>query len=297
MDAETMTGLLNTDLMFHATSVAETLPTLRQLWTEAPPQQSKNGDDIYLHKKVYHAAYEVPPVPAGLGNGTQTQMPVRQRGGMVYDEANLRRERYVAHQTTSTKGDATPHYTRMYPSMPDRWDDDPLLRAVHRLFAEVFTEAAQLEMGIRQPAGNRMFQFCYRTELQAADGRIKGDPGPEGVHVDGGTAAMILVMRRDNIKPLTGGTRVWSPAQETGKPTQADIDSNKLLHTWEPTHPLEALFFLDESVLHDALQGELLDQGADALRDMLIVDIRRKDLSWQQALPQSYLAVNKIPRK
>lgn len=139
----------------------------------------------------------------------------------------------------------------------------------------------QIDLGIKQPVGVNMFQFCYRTILRAST----GDPGPEGVHVDGGTAAMIMVARRENIKPRTGGTRIWSLDQMTGKPTAEDEASDKLLYTWQPSQPFDALLFLDESVGHEALRGELLDESKQGLRDMFIVDLRRKDRSWHSNAP------------
>ena len=92
---------------------------------------------------------------------------------------------------------------------------------------------------------------------------------------------MILVVKRDNIRPGTGGTRIWSTRQKTGKPTPEDIQSDKVLHTWQPESPFEALFFLDESVMHEALKGELIDGEKAATRDMFILDLRRKDGSWR----------------
>ena len=92
---------------------------------------------------------------------------------------------------------------------------------------------------------------------------------------------MILVVKQDNIRTGTGGTRIWSTQQKTGKPTPEDIQSDKVLHTWRPESPFEALFFLDESVLHEALKGELIDEEKEATRDMFIMDLRRQDRSWR----------------
>ena len=54
-----------------------------------------------------------------------------------------------------------------------------------------------------------------------------------------------------------------------------------MLYTWRPELPFEALFFLDESVLHEALVGELNDEEREATRDMFIMDLRRQDRSWR----------------
>merc|ERR1712187_946971 len=102
---------------------------------------------------------------------------------------------------------------------------------------------------------------------------------------DGATVGMILVANRENIKPRTGGTRIWSATQATGKPTATDLKSDKLLYTWRPSQEFDALFFLDESVLHEALQGELMDPESMGYRDMLILDIRRRDRSWYSVRP------------
>jgi len=280
VDGETMEAWLNADYLHGGSSVEEAWGTFRQLWDAAPAQLSLDCETIYEHKKVFHSSYDF---AAGLREDGQGF--VRNTAGIVTDEDGTRRQRYLAHDTTSTKGHATPHFARFYPALPDTWDKDPLVKALHRLFSDVTAEPHQRRMGIQQPFASNMFQFCYRTEMSGNHAMRKGDPGPEGVHVDGGTAAMILVVRRDNIKPKTGGTRIWSMEQGTGKPTAADVESEKLLDTWTPSLRLDALFFLDESVLHEALRGELIDPDAPALRDMFILDVRRSDLSWFGDLP------------
>lgn len=280
VDGETIKEWLDADMLPRGTSVEESWSTFKNLWNECPSQRSEDCETIYEHKKVFHSSYEFPP---GLSDEGQRLM--RQRDGIVTDEDGTRRQRYFAHETTSTQGEATSHYARYYPALPDKWDNDPMMKAMHRLFAEIYAEPYQRWMGIQPPVGSDMFQFCYRTVMSVDNEILKGDPGPEGVHVDGGTAAMILVVRRDNIKPETGGTRIWSPEQATGKPTTADLKSSKLLHTWKPTQQFDALFFLDESVTHEALRGELIDHHSGALRDMLILDVRRQDRSWHGILP------------
>ena len=96
---------------------------------------------------------------------------------------------------------------------------------------------------------------------------------------------MIMVARQENIRPMTSGTRIWSMNQRTGKPTEEDIASDKVLHTWQPSQPFDALFFLDESVMHEAIRGELLDENMVGTRDMFIADLRRKDSSWNGSIP------------
>lgn len=66
---------------------------------------------------------------------------------------------------------------------------------------------------------------------------------------------------------------------------EEDVDSDKLLHTWQPAQEFDALFFLDERVLHEALQGDLLDSASVGNRDMLILDVRREDRSWFSSRP------------
>jgi len=53
-----------------------------------------------------------------------------------------------------------------------------------------------------------------------------------------------------------------------------------LIYTWEPSQAFEALFFLDENVKHEALQGELIDASVHGLRDMFIMDCRREGGLW-----------------
>lgn len=274
VDSETMMEWLNADLASSETTARDAWQDCSQLWAEAPTQTSEGHEVIYTHKKVFHSSYDLQVWDS------ETGAPSRKTEGIVTDADGTQRQRYLVHKTTSTKGEATPHYMRCYPALPEKWDKDPVTTALRRLFAEVVSEASQLDMGVQPPVGCELFQFCYRTVHALEKEKLKGDPGPEGVHNDGGTAAMIVVMRRDNLKPQTGGTRIWSMQQDSGKPTEADLESGKLLHTWQPTAPFDALFFLDESVKHEALQGELLDPSSEGLRDMFIMDVRRKGGSW-----------------
>merc|ERR1712176_896046 len=264
VDSSTMMEWLNADLVSHGTNAREAMPTLQQLWTECPQQRSENGDVIYHHKKVFHSRYQL------------DQDLKRETYDIETDADGTERQEYNAHVSTSTDGKATQHYKRYYPALPAKWNDDRLLNAVHRLFADVVAKPKQDELGVKAPFGSILYQFCYRTEMD----KHWRDPGPEGVHVDGATLGMILVARRENIKPETGGTRIWSAHQATGKPTDEDLESEKLLHHWKPAKVFDALFFLDESVTHEALEGELADPDRMGYRDMLILDVRRKDRTW-----------------
>lgn len=264
VDSSTMIQWLNAELMPHRTNAQQEIPTLQRLWTECPSQRSEGNDIIYHHKKVFHSRY-------------QLDRDLRRETYDIDTDANgTERQEYHAHISTSTGGVATQHYKRFYPALPGTWDDDRLLGAVRRLFADVAAKPRQRELGLRAPFGSIVYQFCYRTEMD----KHYRDPGPEGVHVDGATLGMILVARRENIKPETGGTRMWSAHQATGKPTAEDLESKKLLHHWKPSKVFDALFFLDESVRHEALEGELADPDRKGYRDMLILDVRRKDRAW-----------------
>jgi len=264
VDSSTMMEWLNADLMPRRTNAQEEIPTIQRLWTECPSQRSENNEIIYQHKKVFHSRYQ-------LDRGLE-----RETYDIDTDADGTERQEYNAHVSTSTNGVATQHYKRYYPALPATWDNDRLLGAVRRLFADVAAKPRQRELGVRAPSASVVYQFCYRTEMD----RHYRDPGPEGVHVDGATLGMVLVTRRENIKPETGGTRIWSAQQATGKPTAEDLASNKLLNHWKPSKTFDALFFMDESVTHEALEGELEDPDRKGYRDMLILDVRRKDRAW-----------------
>lgn len=159
-------------------------------------------------------------------------------------------QEYNAHASTSTVGKATQHYKRHYPTLPHKLNNNLLLNAVHKLFAEVVSKNRQHELGVQAPCGNIMYQYCYRTKTY----KQMILPGPEGAHVNGASLGMIMVARRRN-------TRIWSPDQATGKPTPQDLESGKMLHHWRPSEVFDTLFFLDESVAHETLAGKLDDSG------------------------------------
>ena len=84
------------------------------------------------------------------------------------------RQIYLIHNTTSTRGKASPHYTRFYPALPFKWDQNPIVAALQSLFAEIFANESQQQLDIEAPFGVDMFQFCYRTLISNENG---GDPG------------------------------------------------------------------------------------------------------------------------
>merc|ERR1719277_2846643 len=154
VDSTMVREWLNAELAPKGLDAAELMPNLQRLWTECPQQRSSDGEVIYKHKKVFHSRYQL---PQGMNSGTAGL--IRETFDIVTDNDGTRRQRYDAHVTTSTDGTATQHYTRYYPALPDKWNDDMLLQAIHHLFVEVVAKPRQLEMGIQAPAGSIMYQF------------------------------------------------------------------------------------------------------------------------------------------
>lgn len=267
--SDVLRGWLNADLLQRGTSVKQEWHAFGKIWETSPVQNARDSDEqIYEHKKVYHSKYSV-----NAGETDINMKPlVRQVDGLRTDKDGELRQLYSAHESTSTAGQATPHFQRDYPGLPHHYDRNLLLQASQRLFAEVFHPVYQKEIGICEPLASTMFQFAYSTRMNLFG---KGDPGPEGVHFDGAVGAMIIVVGRRNIRPGTGGTRIWSPDQPTGKPTPEDLTSGRLLLQTEPKDELDTLFYLDERVAHEAVAGEIIDGAVEAERNMLIMDFRR----------------------
>ena len=275
VNADTMKSWLQSDIGPEPT-INSAMPAFHHIWEESTrSQMSTTFEPIKEHIKMSHAKYNLSVYAKASGRNWQ---PQKNTEYSITDKVGDRWEKFVfdIHKATSSKGNGSTHHIRNFPAAPLKWDKDEVFNAVQRFFAELFAAENQRRMNIQAPAGDNLYVVATRTIIN----KFGGDPGLEGVHMDGAVAGMIMVVNRENIRAGSGGTRIWSTEQKTGKPTLQDVGSDKLLYTWQPSSPFDALFFLDERVLHEALQGKLVDQSRGAFRDMLIYNLRRKDNTW-----------------
>ena len=66
--------------------------------------------------------------------------------------------------------------------------------------------------------------------------------------------SVILLVSRKNITRGSAGNRIWSLDQESGKPEEEDLGSNRLLAELVLRDRFDTLFLLDREAKHEALR-------------------------------------------
>ena len=180
----------------------------------------------------------------------------RRRRYAVYSAAADGRIRREAHQ---------PHYQSR--------DYNPLNGGIARWFEPIAPEIGE------GPSMRAILAFCRtlfgglapvvaRWHIEAHQFRIEarpdeaGLPTPEGRHRDGVDYALVLLIRRRNIK--------------SGTTTIHDL-GGKLLGSFTLAHPFDAALVDDARVYHGVTPVEPLDPSVPAYRDVLVVTFRVAD--------------------
>jgi len=98
----------------------------------------------------------------------------------------------------------------------------------------------------------------HQFRIEAAAGKA-GRPTPEGVHRDGVDYALVLLVKRENVK--SGTTRVSAP-------------DGKTLGSFTLTNPLDAAIVDDARMMHAVTPIEAVDSTLFARRDVLVATYR-----------------------
>lgn len=202
-------------------------------------------------------------------------------------------------------------YFRVHKTWPTAADGNPVLKALLRVVSELLRgivppspgggqESSKFEAMVsafrvtrsaepgRSSDGQLGSEASSRDPgLEAMDGNLRlkealdGDPGPEGVHQDDAEITAVIMMNRRNVLTGTGGNRVWSLQQACGKPSQADLASDRLLSSPMLLDRFDALFLLDRKVKHEACPIGVAPSDvapradSSAVRDVLTFEVRR----------------------
>ena len=132
---------------------------------------------------------------------------------------------------------------------------------------------------------------AYRVSRSLQPGPFHhGEPGPEGVHQDAATLTVIVLLNRRGLSDASGGNRVWSLQQPSGKPTAEDIASGRLLWSGTLRRPFDALFVLDREAKHEALpieprprgaRARMLEEWAHGVPDLAVRDVLTFEVRWE----------------
>lgn len=127
----------------------------------------------------------------------------------------------------------------------------PTLQAVLTLGCELFGRLSPYS-----PWHIEVHQF----RIEAGAGQ-PGKPTPEGIHRDGVSFVMMLMVRRDNL--VNGATSIY------------DLDRHRLDEV-TLQQPFDLAVVNDERVFHGVTPIVQLDVDREAIRDVLVVTFRRK---------------------
>ena len=218
--------------------------SFRHFWDECRPQRDESGNSVYPHKQSLCSYYDVHS---------------QRRSGL--DSSIEHIDPTTAHEVSNFR------VHRGWPASADGHQNLVNLRQA------VFSLLRSPALGSADPDAYDAMQTAYRvTKSATAD----GDPGPEGIHQDSAELTVVVLIGRENVSAESGCNRVWSLEQPCGKPSESDLQSERLLLQTTLTEPLDALLVLDRQVKHEASAITPANILQPAVRDVLTFEVRQK---------------------
>lgn len=222
-------------------------------WDLATPQRDEHGIEIYPYKGTLTSYYAMDTSRSDDAQRSTAETEPEFPGHVV---------EHI--DPTTVNGDNASYY-RLHQQWPLSADSNTVMLAVQRLVHRLMAAGATGSF-------HAMFSAFRVTRSETA----LGDPSPEGVHQDSAVLTIVMLMRRHNAAHFSGGSRVWSLEQPSGKPTTESVRSDRLLASHTLREPFDALFLLDREVKHEALPVLQADEAAGpATRDVLTIEVRR----------------------
>ena len=248
------------------TLAQDVIEDFHQSWDTAVPQRSTaNDEEVYPFKSTlvtYHnicASYSARTSTHDYNKGCHSVL-----GQCVFEEVD---------NTTSTQGKAAATFGRLHRAWPQNVDDNIIQKSLHKVIFDLLDT-----LHVTPTEHPEVVWECMQSAFRVTKSKERhGEPGPEGVHQDACVLTAIVLMDRTNVAYDTGGNRVWSLQQKSGKPTQDDLLSNKLLQEIVLRDQFDALFVLDRQVKHEALPIEIEENDNDggvAIRDVVTFEVR-----------------------
>lgn len=167
---------------------------------------------------------------------------------------------------------------REFPRLGDWWRTNTAVRAVVNVAHDLVDPHGTPAPGnSRSPDGKIIYTMIpTRTYISAGRGDVIG-PSPEGVHQDGGTLAIQLLLGRENISPDTAKSRVWTLNQPSGPYEEVNIAANLTQHLLLEKvllKPFEMNIVMDRMVKHEGTPMTPKNASVDASRDMFLIFVR-----------------------
>lgn len=258
-DAPAMMNLLSS---FHRPdALRSAIAPLHRLFDQAVPQRDEHDAEVYPHKGTLVSYYEIDTRVPDLAR-------VRRMGAH-----DLRDSAHVIEHIDPTTNHSASFY-RVHRSWPVAADANPIVGALLGLLHRILADRGGPTLG-QSYALHEAMMSGFRVTRSGDD--LDGDPSPEGVHQDSATLTAIVLIGRRNVARATGGNRVWSLAQRSGKPEPEDEleDAGRLLANLMLREPLDSLLVLDRKVKHEGLRIAAANESLGAaVRDVLTFEVR-----------------------
>lgn len=140
--------------------------------------------------------------------------------------------------------------------------------------------------------------FALRITKKPGDSDM-AQPSPEGVHQDGSDIIMMTLVNRNNCRPDSGGSRIWSMSQPTGPYQPKDFASfkHRCLEDHVMTNPFETILAIDSRVRHEARPIHPIDPSLPCSRDVIVHWTRSPKKSGCDVIGDTSFAKNWISPK
>lgn len=176
---------------------------------------------------------------------------------------------------------------RIHKQWPLNADNNPIILGLLRIVFEIISRPSSIQWKAAPGTDPKSSIYepmmsGFRVTKSNSSLRYKnGEPGPEGVHQDLCELTIVVLVNRKNITFKSGGNRIWSLDQKSGKPNENDLKSTRLLKELVLRDRFDTLFLLDREAKHEALPI-IIDKNYGnkeeekcAVRDVLTFEVRR----------------------
>ena len=253
-----------------------------RFWNHAVPQKDENEQVIYPFKGTLVSYYSM-----DIGEKFKNS----HRRMTCYNLKNDLENRSFEYIDPTTVGKESKF--RSHRQWPIEADTNPVFLGLQRVLFDVISKPCSLDwhpMNGTDPTSsvyeNMTTAFRVTKSFNLSNDRMSiynlGDPGPEGIHQDICDLTVIVLVNRKNVLEESAGNRVWSLDQNCGKPTESDINSDRLLKELVLKNTFDSLFLLDKEVKHEVLPirysgGNSISNNENkiSIRDVLTFNARR----------------------
>eukprot|EP00931_Biecheleriopsis_adriatica_P119605 TRINITY_DN94829_c0_g1_i1.p1 TRINITY_DN94829_c0_g1~~TRINITY_DN94829_c0_g1_i1.p1 ORF type:complete len:321 (+),score=48.55 TRINITY_DN94829_c0_g1_i1:153-1115(+) len=248
-----------------------------KLWDQAVPQQDEHGVEVYPFKRSLAAYYSSDTTQDHFNVYRSTRYNCVSSPSEIEpnDDSCDTLPKVMECIDLGTANYSNLSYFRSHKALPANTDSNAawigLQKFVFAITAQPNAVPWQAVPGTDENSSMLEIMTTLFRVTNSED--LFGEPGPEGIHQDSSELEMIMLVDRKNLTPASGGNRVWSADQPSGKPTQADLTSPRLLGSFTLLDRFDTLLVLDREAKHEALPI-VFQADKVAIRDVMTVEVR-----------------------